>query len=98
MLKKSGSFVMARGVSLWTRRGFMLKEGGVSWWCKTDRSCSTSGLAVLTRAPCLMGMGGLHILGPALALLKAVQSLPVVPCPVRSDPAKRIVRNNGPLS
>ena len=39
-----------------------------------------------------------HIRGPALALLKAVQSLPVVPCPVRSDPAKRIVRKNGPLS
>ena len=28
MLKKSGSFMMARGVELWGRGGFMLKESG----------------------------------------------------------------------
>jgi hypothetical protein len=50
-----------------------------------------------TRAPCLVGMSGFTSAAPLFHCLKPC-SHPAFPCPVRSDPAKRIARKNGPLS
>ena len=77
----------------------MLKESGGFMMAQTKTKLLRYGPGRAHHPGTLLGGHvGLHIRGPALSLFKAVQSPTAFPCPVRSDPAKRIARKNGPLS
>ena len=91
MLKKSGSFMMARGVELWGRGGFMLKESGGFMMVQNKTKLLRFGPGRAHHS------GGFTSAAPLFHCLKPC-SHPAFPCPVRSDPAKRIVGKNGPLS
>ena len=102
MLKKSGSFMMARGVELWGRGGFMLKESGGFMMVQNKTKLLRFGPGRAHHSPFghlawWVGMSGFTSVAPLFHCLKPC-SHPAFPCPVRSDPAKRIARKNGPLS
>ena len=81
MLKKSGGFMMARGVDLWERGGFMLKESGGFMMAQIKTKLLRFGPGRAHHPGTLLGGHvGLHIRGPALSLFKAVQS-PRLPLP-----------------
>ena len=99
MLKKSGSFMMARGVELWGRGGFMLKESGGFVMAQIKTKLLRFGPGRAHHCGAFLGgcMSGFTSAAPLFHCLKPC-SHPAFPCPVRSDPAKRIARKNGPLS
>ena len=81
MLKKSGSFMMARGVDMWERGGFMLKESGGFMMAQIKTKLLRFGPGRAHNPGTLLGGHvGLHIRGPALSLFKTVQS-PCLPLP-----------------